>query len=331
MDPASEKVIVGNIVSAARTTSGATWSSVRTATSTSPSATACARSAARALRRPQHQLTGPGGAARQDPARGRSGRPAATNPYAARRFAPVHGPAGIPAGSGPCKEIFAMGFRNPFRFARKPGHQHFSSTTSERRPGRGRRLGRARTTGGTSAKASAPEDPRRSAVGSRATPTRSTPTCTRTTAARSPGARSSPQGCGRGSTGPISSPTTPAAGSGGWTAVRRQFRRAPFSSGLPGPTQLRFGPAGDTRPCTTSASSTTRYAESQHDVNAGPPLPSTTCRTASRSRSRGCEQRRRQCGPGGLVGVGLRRRHTGRSRPTCPRRATPSPEQARTR
>jgi glucose/arabinose dehydrogenase len=34
-------------------------------------------------------------------------------------------PAGIPAGSGPCKEIFAFGLRNPFRFAFKPGTSTF--------------------------------------------------------------------------------------------------------------------------------------------------------------------------------------------------------------
>lgn len=56
----------------------------------------------------------------------RNGRPPSTNPYAkatgARRCA---SPAGVRAGNGPCKEIFAIGFRNPFRFARKPGTNTF--------------------------------------------------------------------------------------------------------------------------------------------------------------------------------------------------------------
>jgi glucose/arabinose dehydrogenase/PKD repeat protein len=56
----------------------------------------------------------------------RNGDPAPTNPYVnapgARRCT---NPAGVPPGSGPCKEIFASGFRNPFRFARKPGTSTF--------------------------------------------------------------------------------------------------------------------------------------------------------------------------------------------------------------
>lgn len=56
----------------------------------------------------------------------RSGRPAASNPYAdARGSRWCTRPAGVPAGGGPCKEIFASGFRNPFRFARKPGTSQF--------------------------------------------------------------------------------------------------------------------------------------------------------------------------------------------------------------
>lgn len=56
----------------------------------------------------------------------RTGAPPASNPYAdapgARRCTR---PAGVPPGTGPCKEIFASGFRNPFRFARKPGTNLF--------------------------------------------------------------------------------------------------------------------------------------------------------------------------------------------------------------
>jgi glucose/arabinose dehydrogenase/PKD repeat protein len=56
----------------------------------------------------------------------RDGRPAPDNPYTkvpgARRCTR---PAGVPSGTGPCQEIFASGFRNPFRFARKPGTNRF--------------------------------------------------------------------------------------------------------------------------------------------------------------------------------------------------------------
>lgn len=56
----------------------------------------------------------------------RRGRPPATNPYAgtagSRRCTD---PAGVPSGDGPCREIFASGLRNPFRFARKPGTNRF--------------------------------------------------------------------------------------------------------------------------------------------------------------------------------------------------------------
>ncbi len=56
----------------------------------------------------------------------RTGRPPASNPYAdARGARRCTRPAGIPSGTGPCKEIFASGFRNPFRFARKPGTNLF--------------------------------------------------------------------------------------------------------------------------------------------------------------------------------------------------------------
>jgi glucose/arabinose dehydrogenase len=56
----------------------------------------------------------------------RRGFAPSSNPYAnapgARRCTR---PAGVPPGSGPCKEIFASGFRNPFRFARQPGTTAF--------------------------------------------------------------------------------------------------------------------------------------------------------------------------------------------------------------
>ncbi len=48
------------------------------------------------------------------------------NPYAgapgARRCTD---PAGVPAGTGPCAETFASGFRNPWRFAQRPGTSSF--------------------------------------------------------------------------------------------------------------------------------------------------------------------------------------------------------------
>jgi glucose/arabinose dehydrogenase len=56
----------------------------------------------------------------------RNGRPAPGNPFldaaGARRCTR---PAGVPAGAGPCKEVYALGFRNPFRFARRPGTNAF--------------------------------------------------------------------------------------------------------------------------------------------------------------------------------------------------------------
>jgi glucose/arabinose dehydrogenase/PKD repeat protein len=56
----------------------------------------------------------------------RNGAPAEGNPFlrsdGARRCTRPSGPA---AGAGPCKEIYAMGLRNPFRFARKPGTSRF--------------------------------------------------------------------------------------------------------------------------------------------------------------------------------------------------------------
>lgn len=56
----------------------------------------------------------------------RSGRPPATNPYVGRPGARrCTRPAGVPSGPGPCTEIFASGFRNPFRFARRPGTNVF--------------------------------------------------------------------------------------------------------------------------------------------------------------------------------------------------------------
>jgi glucose/arabinose dehydrogenase len=56
----------------------------------------------------------------------RDGLPPATNPYAGAQGARrCTNPAGVPAGTGPCKEIWALGLRNPFRFARMPGTDKF--------------------------------------------------------------------------------------------------------------------------------------------------------------------------------------------------------------
>jgi PKD repeat protein len=56
----------------------------------------------------------------------RNGGPAAGNPFlraaGARRCTR---PTGVAPGAGPCKEIFALGLRNPFRLARKPGTNRF--------------------------------------------------------------------------------------------------------------------------------------------------------------------------------------------------------------
>jgi len=50
----------------------------------------------------------------------------ATNPYAGATGARhCTAPSGVPAGTGPCGETFASGFRNPFRFAQRPGTSSF--------------------------------------------------------------------------------------------------------------------------------------------------------------------------------------------------------------
>ncbi len=56
----------------------------------------------------------------------RYGWPVPDNPYVgikgARRCTR---PSGVPPGTGPCKEIFALGLRNPFRIVRRPGTDNF--------------------------------------------------------------------------------------------------------------------------------------------------------------------------------------------------------------
>ncbi len=49
-----------------------------------------------------------------------------TNPYAGATGARhCTDPAGVPPGTGPCTETFGSGFRNPFRFAQRPGTSAF--------------------------------------------------------------------------------------------------------------------------------------------------------------------------------------------------------------
>ncbi|MGB9376923.1 MAG: PQQ-dependent sugar dehydrogenase [Mycobacteriales bacterium] len=49
-----------------------------------------------------------------------------SNPYASAPGARhCTDPAGVPAGTGPCAETFASGFRNPYRFAQRPGTSNF--------------------------------------------------------------------------------------------------------------------------------------------------------------------------------------------------------------
>jgi PKD repeat protein len=56
----------------------------------------------------------------------RAGRPAPDNPSLhARGARRCTRPAGVLPGRGPCTEVWAAGFRNPFRFARKPGTNAF--------------------------------------------------------------------------------------------------------------------------------------------------------------------------------------------------------------
>ena len=57
---------------------------------------------------------------------GLTGTIPASNPWSGAAGARRCGdPAGVPPGSGPCREIFAYGLRNPFRFAFKPGTSEF--------------------------------------------------------------------------------------------------------------------------------------------------------------------------------------------------------------
>ncbi|MEO6326128.1 MAG: PQQ-dependent sugar dehydrogenase [Thermoanaerobaculia bacterium] len=54
------------------------------------------------------------------------GSPVPANPYFAASGARRCGdPAGLPAGAGSCQEIFAIGFRNPFRFNFRPATNNF--------------------------------------------------------------------------------------------------------------------------------------------------------------------------------------------------------------
>ena len=251
IDPASEKVIVGNIISSAAhhvggdlefgaddylyITVGDGVCSVR-----------------------GEQRCGVLNTNAQDPAVpqgkvlrvGRAGRAAATNPYVGtpggRRCTD---PAGIPAGTGPCKEIYAMGFRNPFRFARKPGTSIFfvndvgEQTWEEidrlvpgRNYGWNKREGFCATGSTTDCgtvrglqdpiHAYPHEDNCRSVTGGAFVPS-----------GLWPGFEGSylfaDYACGN-----------------VWRLDRQadgSFARRPFSSGLSGPTQLRFGPHGDTQ------------------------------------------------------------------------------------
>ncbi len=57
----------------------------------------------------------------------RTGGIPATNPYASAAGSRhcTRATGGVPTGTGPCKEIFATGLRNPFRFALRPGTSEF--------------------------------------------------------------------------------------------------------------------------------------------------------------------------------------------------------------
>jgi glucose/arabinose dehydrogenase len=56
----------------------------------------------------------------------RDGTVPGSNPFAATTGGRRCGsPAGVPPGTGPCRETFASGFRNPFRFAVRPGTSSF--------------------------------------------------------------------------------------------------------------------------------------------------------------------------------------------------------------
>ena len=127
IDPASEKVIVGNIISASAHHVGGDleFGADDFLYITVGDGVCSVRGEQRCgvlNTNPQDRAVPQGKVLRV----GRAGRAAATNPYVGKPGGRrCTDPAGIPAGTGPCKEIYAMGFRNPFRFARKPGTSIF--------------------------------------------------------------------------------------------------------------------------------------------------------------------------------------------------------------
>ena len=181
---------------------------------------------------------------------GRGGRPAPTNPYVGRSGARrCTNPAGIPPGTGPCKEIFALGFRNPFRFARKPGTSTFYvNDVGEKTWEEVDRLAKGRNYGWNA----------REGFCARGSTTR----CGRVAGFTNPiHAYRHNDNC-RSITGGAFVPRGLWPGFDGaylfadytcgrvWRLDRRSdgtFRRALFSSGMAGPTQLRFGPHGDSK------------------------------------------------------------------------------------
>lgn len=179
---------------------------------------------------------------------GRAGKPAATNPYAANAGARrCTDPAGIPPGTGPCKEIFAMGFRNPFRFARKPGTStFFVNDVGDQTWEEIDLLAKGRNYGWN----------KREGFCARA----STTDCGKVPGFTNPlHAYPHTAGC-RSITGGAFVPSGLWPGFENayifadyacgklWRLDRRAdgtYRRQPFSSGLSGPTHVRFGPHGD--------------------------------------------------------------------------------------
>ena len=251
IDPASEKVIVGNIVSSAAHHVGGDleFGADGYLYITVGDGVCSVRDEQRCgvlNTNPQDRAVAQGKVLRV----GRAGRAAATNPYVgspgARRCTD---PAGIPAGAGPCKEIFALGFRNPFRFARKPGTSIFfvndvGQDTWEEidRLVPGKNYGWSRREGFCA--------------------TGSTTDCGAVRGLRDPIHAYRHRDECRSVTGGAFVPSGLWPGFEGaylfadyacgkvWRLDRQadgSFARRPFSSGLSGPTHLRFGPYGDTQ------------------------------------------------------------------------------------
>ncbi len=103
----------------------------------------------------------------------RTGLPVPGNPFYSGAGATNCALLGVTASpSARCREIFAMGLRNPFRIGVRPQHQHDAVLHQRRRPERGRRstsAGPAPTTAGRAVRARSPARTRAPACAASAT------------------------------------------------------------------------------------------------------------------------------------------------------------------